>query len=129
MKKTPSVYARELHNAFQSSAKDRWPEVANDFFKKLARARRTNLRARIVAAFSALALGSEGYRIGSVVSSSPLDQATRAVLEKKFQNVVFSEYVDQSLVGGAVVEVEDAMIDGSIKTKLKRLKNSLTQIF
>ena len=126
MKKTPLTYARELHAALLHSGEAGRPAVVRDFLAGLARARKTNLRPRIVAAFNWLALAAEGYRAGTVTTARALDEVGRAKLKKTFKNVIFDERIDPSLLGGAIVEVEDARIDGSVRTKLNALKRTIS---
>lgn len=46
----------------------------------------------------------------------------KAVLGK---DVIMQSYVDESLIGGLVIQVESTLIDGSIKTKLDKLERQL----
>ncbi len=125
MKKTPLTYARELHAALTAADEKHRPAVVRDFLAGLARARKTNLRPRIVAAFNELALAIEGYRAGVFTTAAAPDAATRAKLKKAFKNVIFEERTDPSLLGGAIVEVEDARIDGSVRAKLEALTQTI----
>lgn len=47
----------------------------------------------------------------------------KAVLGKE---ILMQAYVDESLIGGMVVQVESTLIDGSIKSKLDKLERDLT---
>ena len=125
MKKTPITYARELHAAMLAAGEPRRPKIIRDFLAGLSRARHSNLRPRIITAFVWIALAAEGYRAGRVTTAQELDEALRAKLKKKFKNVVFEERTDPSLLGGAVIEVEDARIDGSVRAKLDSLKRAI----
>lgn len=122
MKKTPLTYARELHAALVATPAVSRAKVIRTFLAGLSRARKSNLRPRILTAFTWIALASEGYRSGRITTAQGLDAATRAKLNKTFKNVIFEERTDPSLLGGAVVEVEDARIDGSVRAKLDSLK-------
>jgi F-type H+-transporting ATPase subunit delta len=125
MKKTPLTYARELHTAMLKAGESGRSAVVREFLAGLARARKTNLRPRIVKAFNWIALASEGYRAGTVTAARELDPSSRAKLKKMFKNVIFEERINSSLLGGAVIEVEDTRIDGSVLAKLERLKQEL----
>jgi F-type H+-transporting ATPase subunit delta len=46
----------------------------------------------------------------------------KAVLGKE---ILMQAYVDESLIGGMVVQVESTLIDGSIKSKLDKLERDL----
>lgn len=127
MKKTPLVYARELHAKLSvADASERRPLIRG-FLAGLSRERKSSLRPRILAAFSWLALAAEGRRAGRIVTATKLDETTRHKIEKQFKNVVFEERIDPSLLGGAVIEIEDARIDGSVRTQIKSLKRALAQ--
>lgn len=125
MKKTPLTYARELHAALAAADDAHRPAVVRDFLTRLARSRKTNLRPRIVTAFNELALAIEGYCSGTFTTAREPDAATRAKLKAAFKNVIFEERTDPSLLGGAIVEVEGARIDGSVRAKLERLKQEI----
>lgn len=47
----------------------------------------------------------------------------KAVLGKE---ILMQAYVDESLIGGMVAQVESTLIDGSIKSKLDKLERDLT---
>ena len=127
MKKTPLTYARELHSVLMSAGVADRPAIVRSFLIKLARSRKTALRPRIAAAFRWVALGAEGRRPGRIITARTLDEGLRREAGKIWKNVVFEERTDPSLLGGAVVEIEDTRIDGSVRTKLNALKRAIAQ--
>ncbi len=66
-----------------------------------------------------------------VVSASPLDEATLATLSEQIKaltgkdEVQIETRVDPELIGGIVTRVGDRILDGSLRTRLEHLKNSL----
>ena len=51
----------------------------------------------------------------------------KAALEKRFgRQVEIATAIDESLIGGAVIDAGDVVIDGSLKGKLTRLQTALT---
>ena len=47
-------------------------------------------------------------------------------LENKFNKTILLNYlVDESIIGGLIIKTQDKIIDGSLKNKYERLKNSL----
>ena len=67
----------------------------------------------------------------NVTSAKALDAAEltqlRNALKKRFdREVEITTQIDESLIGGVVINTGDVVIDGSIKTKLARLQASLT---
>ncbi len=66
----------------------------------------------------------------SVISASPLEKAQIERIAVTLSKVVNKEVeldvtVDPSLIGGLIAEVEGMMYDGSVKTQISRLKQSL----
>ncbi len=125
MKKTPKTYARELHESLRGANSSRAREIIRAFLAELRRSRKFGLLQRIAEAFVWIALSEEGYRAGTITTARALDASVRARVKKKFGNVVFEEKVDPSLLGGAVIEVEDCRIDGSVRAKLEALKRMI----
>jgi F-type H+-transporting ATPase subunit delta len=59
-----------------------------------------------------------------------IDQTVRdsaaAMLSKKFgKNVILEERVDPSIIGGIVLRAGDTIIDGSVSTRIRKLKEKL----
>jgi len=125
MKKTPLTYARELHAALSSSDPSERAAITRGFLAGLARSRKSALRPRILEAFKWVALAVEGRRPGMIITARKLDEATRREAQNIWKNVAFEERTDPSLMGGAVVEIEDSRIDGSVRARLENLKRAL----
>jgi F-type H+-transporting ATPase subunit delta len=73
---------------------------------------------------------AQGISHGSVVSAVELDEALlekiQATLEKITGNKVLLETeVDSSIIGGIIAKVGDLVVDGSIRTQLNGLKESI----
>ncbi|MCL7486844.1 MAG: ATP synthase F1 subunit delta [Desulfobulbaceae bacterium] len=72
----------------------------------------------------------QGISHGSVVSAVELDadllEKIQATLEKITGNrVILETEVDSSIIGGIIAKVGDLVLDGSIKTQLNGLKESI----
>ncbi|HEY0661821.1 MAG TPA: F0F1 ATP synthase subunit delta [Lysobacter sp.] len=86
------------------------PEIAGLFEQQRAEADRV-VKAKVTAA--------------SEPTSAELE-TIRAALKKRFgQDVEIETAVDASLIGGAVIDAGDVVIDGSLKGKLSRLQAAL----
>ena len=86
----------------------------------------------IVVAYGQLADEAEGLVTAEVVAASPLDdrrkdRLRRALSERTGQEVRLEIEIDPSLIGGAVAKVGDLVFDGSLRTQLGQLRNSLTK--
>jgi F-type H+-transporting ATPase subunit delta len=67
-----------------------------------------------------------------VTSAAPMDAAAVAKLESALKrrfncDIDFSQSVDQALIGGALIDAGDVVIDGSVRGRLARLEQALAQ--
>ncbi len=86
------------------------PEIAGLFEEQRAEAERI-VKARVTSA--------------ATLPASELD-SIRAALKRRFgRDVEIETAVDESLIGGAVIDAGDVVIDGSLKSKLARLQSAL----
>ncbi|HZL12190.1 MAG TPA: ATP synthase F1 subunit delta [Prolixibacteraceae bacterium] len=72
----------------------------------------------------------EGIKTAILTSAEPLDEAlvlqVRKILETEFNaKIELSETVDDELIGGFVLRVDDNQYDASISTQLRKIKNKL----
>jgi F-type H+-transporting ATPase subunit delta len=100
------------------------------FLVVLADNRRMPLLPEIAGLFDQLKAEAEHVVKATVTSAQPLDAAEldklRASLRRRFgQEVEVTTAVDAALIGGAVIDAGDVVIDGSIRTKLARLGAAL----
>ena len=67
-----------------------------------------------------------------VIAAAPLDDAQRARLERAHaartgRNVELEISVDPALIGGAVATIGNVVFDGSLRTQLSQLRETLSQ--
>jgi F-type H+-transporting ATPase subunit delta len=84
----------------------------------------------IAAQFDALKAEAENKVKVTVTAAAPVDggiaEQIKKSLEKKLGRVVeLTLAVDASLIGGAVIQADDMVIDGSVRTRLQRLTEKL----
>jgi F-type H+-transporting ATPase subunit delta len=77
-----------------------------------------------------MSAASANREVGEVRSAVPLtsdqvDRLTKALNEATGKQVEVKVIVDPSVLGGIVAQVGDTVIDGSVRTRLEQLKNSL----
>jgi F-type H+-transporting ATPase subunit delta len=85
----------------------------------------------IAAQFDSLKAGQENKVRVRLVAAAPVDAAqaekiSGALGKKLGRKVELELEVDDTLIGGAVVQAEDMVIDDSIRTRLERLASALT---
>jgi F-type H+-transporting ATPase subunit delta len=105
------------------------PMVTNFVYMLIDRKRIDQL-AGIDAAFRAAVDAINGITRGQVVSAEPLSddalrRVTDALSEISRKRVLLTTDVDASLIGGLVAKVGDMVFDGTIRTQLNQLKESL----
>jgi F0F1-type ATP synthase delta subunit len=61
----------------------------------------------------------------TVVSTHPMMQKTYKILEELAPGAEMIERIDDRLMGGAIIRMDDRRIDGTILGSLQRLKNTL----
>ncbi|WP_133499274.1 F0F1 ATP synthase subunit delta [Cognatilysobacter terrigena] len=100
------------------------------FLTMLADNRRLELLPEITGLFEQLRAEAERVVKARVTSASQLSDAELAAirdgLKRRFgREVELESAVDASLIGGAVIDAGDVVIDGSVKGKLERLQSAL----
>ena len=111
-------------------AADGADDVVTRFLGVLADNRRLPLLPEIVGLFEELRAEANRVVKARVTSASALPQAEidsiTAALKKRFgREVEVETAVDESLIGGAVIDAGDVVIDGSLRGKLARLQSAL----
>lgn len=72
----------------------------------------------------------EGIKSAVLTSAQPLNEALvgqiKEILEKEFKSKIeLSQKVDEKLIGGFVLRVEDKQYDASLSTQLKKIREQL----
>lgn len=113
-------------------AMDGCDEAFTRFLGLLADNRRLALLPEIAGLFEELRAEAERVVKAKVTAASELPaaelEAIKAALKKRFgREVEIETAIDESLIGGAVIDAGEVVIDGSLKGKLERLQNALAQ--
>jgi F-type H+-transporting ATPase subunit delta len=100
------------------------------FLAVLADNRRLAVLPEIAGLFDALRAEAEHVVKAVITSATPLADgeldSIKASLARRFgRQVEVSTAVDPALIGGAVIDAGDVVIDGSLRTKLERLGAAL----
>ena len=110
------------------------PQGADEDFKRflalLADNRRLPLLPEIAGLYDELRLEAERVVKARVTSATELPaselETIKVALRKRFgRDVEIETAVDESLIGGAVIDAGDVVIDGSLRGKLDRLQSAL----
>lgn len=104
--------------------------VFGQFLRVLSESRRLALLPEIAGLFEQLRAEAEKVVKATITSAQALDTVELAKLhdslKKRFgREVEISTAIDPALIGGAVIDAGDVVIDGSLRTKLERLGAAL----
>lgn len=102
----------------------------SQFLSVLAENNRLALLPEVSALYEQLRAESELVLKANITSAEPLSEAELAklvaALKKRFnRDVEVQTAIDKSLIGGAIIDTGDLVIDGSVRNKLARLKANL----
>jgi F-type H+-transporting ATPase subunit delta len=104
--------------------------IMTSFLNLLIEKKRADILPDIAVAMQGMVDKDQNISHGSIVSAVDLDQALlekiQATLEKLTgSKVILETQVDPSIIGGVIAKVGDLVLDGSIKTQLNGLKESI----
>lgn len=102
------------------------------FLALLAENRRLHLLPEIAGLYAQMRAEAERVVRARMTSAMPMGEAEiasyKAMLEQRFgKRVDLTLEVDPSLIGGAIIDTGEKVIDGSVKGKLARLQAALAQ--
>ena len=101
------------------------------FVALLIENQRADLLVEIAQLFDALKHDAERILKVTVRSATALpageEENIRAALKKRFnRDIEMDQQIDPSLIGGAIIDAGDVVIDGSVRGRLARLETALT---
>jgi len=108
-------------------------DLVGNLIQLVYKNRRMSIMPLILTSFIEEYNQEKGIIIGQLTTSVPINQATKEKIAKsvatKFgiDNVELKEKVDEKIVGGVIVEANNLIIDGSVRTQLQKLRNLLNQ--
>ncbi len=107
-------------------------EAVRNFLGLLAQNGRLKLLPEIAGLFEQFRAEAEKIVRAKITSAAPMTQAEVdtlvSALKRRFgREVEVESSIDESLIGGAVIDTGELVIDGSLKGKLSRLESALAQ--
>lgn len=116
--------------AFVDRVFELFPQAQN-FAKLLIARRRVALAPRIARLFNRLADEHEGVVEAEIATAVELDPRVRERVERALteglgaREVRLQHHTDPTLLGGIVIRVGDKIVDGSVRTRLRLLRQHL----
>lgn len=130
---SPVIKKEKKIKIVESLFKDKVSVLCFDFIKFLIVQNRENLILEILDTYLDLKNSSEGKTKAVVKTAVEFDESDKKKMKKKIDEFTgkdsIPEFVeDKSLIGGFTVQVNDTVIDASIKRQLDNLKNQFRGI-
>lgn len=105
-------------------------KIMGNFLNLIVQKRRADVLDDIAEMFQILVDEENNTAQGSVVSAAELSADMQAKVQETLEKitgkqVTLTTQVDESIIGGMIAKVGDLVLDGSIKTQLEQLKESI----
>ncbi len=133
MKIAVKQYATALYEAVKDKKKNEVESVIEDFVKFIIANNDISKADKIINEFTNTWNKEQGIIEAEIKSARSLDSSVVKFLQKyikeisKAKNVEVDESEDKSLLGGVVVKYGDKVMDGSLRTRLKELKEDMVK--
>ena len=103
--------------------------IAN-FFNLVIQKKRADILPEIATEFQVLVDADQNISRGTVISATEISGELQAKVQSTLENitgkkVILASDIDPSIIGGIVAKVGDLVMDGSIKTQLAGLNESI----
>lgn len=127
---SPSLTVTQLADMFIQVCGEHLDDQGKNFIRLLTENDRLLALPEVAAQFDMLRAEAEGTVEATVFSAHPLTDAQQAsltdALKKRYgRDVTLDVEIDSTLLGGAVIQAGDEVIDGSLRGKLERFAGAL----
>lgn len=107
-------------------------QTSTSFINLITTNKRENLLAEIASSYEAQLKAYKGITPVTIISAAPLNEATRTSILTKIKASVngeleVTELIDEKLIGGFIIRMNDQQIDTSIANQFNNLKQRLTR--
>jgi F-type H+-transporting ATPase subunit delta len=131
MKINPKKYALALYESV-ALEEGSIENLLKNFVKILAKNNDLSKAKKIEIEFNKIWNKKKGIVDANIISAKKTDKETLEIIEnyiKKISgspNVNMQEEIDKNMIGGIIIKYEDKILDGSLRTSLKTLKEKLS---
>lgn len=131
MKFTAKQYAQALMDSLSETDPKDTDKILDNFVTVLVENDQLRLFEEIVNEFHRIDLEKKGTKQAEVTSARPLSRENENAVIEHLNKIVGSKVelkkqIDERLVGGVVIRVDDKLVDASVKNELNQLKNELS---
>src|SRR5262249_23203443 len=126
----PAIGTAERDAAVTRIFQGKVPPLLLNFLRLVNEKGRGNNLTEIIDAYDQLLDEQLGKTEVDVIVSPPpppdqLEQARQIIGQALKKNVVVHPYVDESIIGGVIIRVQDKLIDSSVKAQLESMRQQL----
>ena len=126
----PKVPQSDKLSVLDKTLKGKVSDTVLNLLKVLVKRGRQELFGQVSVAYTEALDESRGRTKVVITTASPIDPALKAELvglvgSKLNREIVPAERVDENLLGGMTIRIGDTVIDGSVRTKLNRVRESV----
>jgi len=126
MRYSPKQYAKALYESLKEAKEDKVDLVFKNFYNILLRNNDLKIINKIIEKIEEIDKEERGVVEVEVTGAKEIDKD----LVSKLCNLIgkkaeIQEKVDLGLIGGLKIQINDLLIDGSIKAKLNKLRQNL----
>lgn len=130
MKYSPKQYAQTLLEVIENTAPKNTDKVLDNFVVLLAENGDLSKFEDISAEFHKAQLAKKGIKESVLTSAKPLSRNAQKSILDKLNGIVggkveLKKEIDESLIGGVLIQMDDQVIDLSTKRTLEDLKKEL----
>ena len=123
--------AKEREGSLKNILQGRVSDLTYKFFQVLNEKERLGHLPAIVAAYEQMVQHTYGRVEVDVYTAAPIDQNEMTAVRTRLQSMLGKEpvlhaYVEPEMIGGMRLQIGDQLIDGSIRTQLRRLKDNIS---
>lgn len=133
MLNSPIINSEKKASVLASTFGGKVNELTSKFFDLVVKKKREADLAEIATSFVSQYDAIKGIANASVKTAISLDASSKSTIEALVakatgsSTVVIKEEIDENLIGGYVLSLEDKQLDASVKTMLQKAKNQFTK--
>lgn len=132
MKFTPAQYAQALFESLDGTDPKDIDLVLNNFVQALALNNDLHRFDEIEQEFHKLELAKKGKKLAEVTTAHPISkEAERDIIDELNKlvkgDVEIKKKIDENILGGVMIKMDDQLIDASVKSQLNKLKKDLSE--
>lgn len=131
--KSPLIGREDKKNVMKNIFENQLSDNMNNFLKIVIDKDRMSAIENIKESYKNLLNDKNNILEGTVVTAVSLNEQEIKDLEKNLsikynKNVTLNNVVDETILGGVLVKLGNEEIDGTVKTRLAKIKNQLSQV-